>query len=256
MGQIGARETTPRVALVTGAGKRIGRAIALALAADGWRVGVHYRSAEAEARDVADAIASQGGVAAAIGADLADADAVATLVPECARRLGAVTCLVNNASLFLEDDIVGLEVATWDLQMAVNLRAPILLSQAFARQLPADAQGAIVNILDQRVLRPQPGFLSYAIAKEGLYAATRMLAQALAPRIRVNGVGPGPVLRSIHQSEADFAEEARGTLLGRAAEPDEIAKAVRFILDAPSLTGQMIAIDGGQHLAWTGTPRA
>ncbi|MBS0243656.1 MAG: SDR family oxidoreductase, partial [Proteobacteria bacterium] len=172
------------------------------------------------------------------------------LLAAAADRLGPITCLVNNASLFIEDDLASLDPDTWDRQMAVNLRAPVLLAKAFAARLPAEATGVIVNIIDQRVLASTPEFLSYGIAKAGLFAATRMLAQALAPRIRVNGVGPGPVLQSVYQSEADFAAEARSTLLGRAVAPEEIAAAVRFILDAPSLTGQMIAIDAGQHLAW------
>jgi NAD(P)-dependent dehydrogenase (short-subunit alcohol dehydrogenase family) len=134
--------------------------------------------------------------------------------------------------------------------MAVNLRAPVLLAQAFAAGLPAGLTGNIVNIIDQRVLAPTPQFLSYSLAKSGLFAATRMLAQALAPAIRVNGIGPGPVLPSMYQNDDDFSAEVRGTLLGRATPPDEIAAAVRFILDAPSLTGQMIAVDAGQHLAW------
>jgi NAD(P)-dependent dehydrogenase (short-subunit alcohol dehydrogenase family) len=156
---------------------------------------------------------------------------------------------VNNASLFIEDSIADLDPVTWDRQFAVNLRAPVLLAKAFTDRLPSHLQGNIVNIIDQRVLAPTPDFLSYGVAKAGLLAATRMLAQALAPRIRVNGIGPGPVLRSVYQDDAAFAEEVSTTLLRRATAPSEIAAAVRFILDAPSLTGQMIALDAGQHLA-------
>lgn len=239
-----------KVALVTGASRRIGRAIALDLAAQGWAVGVHHGSRAEEADDVVRVIAAQGGVAAAFGTDLADAAALDLLMADCHRRLGPVCCLVNNASAFIEDSIASLDVRTWDRQFAINLRAPVLLAKALAGQLEEGADGNVINIIDQRVLNPTPEFLSYGLAKAGLFAATRMLAQALAPRIRVNGIGPGPVLPSVYQSDAAFAAEVETTLLGRAADPSEIASAVRFILGASSLTGQMIAIDGGQHLAW------
>lgn len=239
-----------RTVLVTGASRRIGRAIALDLAAHGWAVGVHYGSAAGEAEEVVAEVEVRGGTAVAIGANLADAAALEPLVSECVRRLGPVSCLINNASLFLEDSLATLDATTWDRQHAVNLRAPILLAKAIAQQLPDGLTGNVINIIDQRVLSPTPEFLSYSVAKSALFAATRMLAQALAPRIRVNGIGPGPVLASVYQSEADFAAEVATTLLGRASAPAEIAATVRFILDAPSLTGQMLAIDAGQHLAW------
>lgn len=242
--------TSCGVALVTGAGRRIGRAIAMALGRDGWRVGVHYGTSDAEAREVVAAIEAGGGQAVAVQADLADRVATEGLIGHCARALGPVTCLVNSASIFLDDRIETLDPATWDLQQAVNLRAPVLLSKAMAAALPAGAAGNIVNIVDQRVWRLTPQYFSYTATKAGLWAVTQTLAQALAPRIRVNAVGPGPVLKSIHQSDAEFAAEARATILGRATNPEEIATAVRFILDAPSMTGQMIALDGGQHLAW------
>jgi NAD(P)-dependent dehydrogenase (short-subunit alcohol dehydrogenase family) len=241
---------TRPTALVTGASRRIGRAIALDLSRHGWQVALHHGSGAAEAEEVRSLIEAAGGRAMVIGADLSDAAAASSLVPEVARGLGPVSCLINNASLFIEDDIASLDPAVWDRQMAVNLRAPVLLAQAFAAGLPAGLTGNIVNIIDQRVLAPTPQFLSYSLAKSGLFAATRMLAQALAPAIRVNGIGPGPVLPSMYQNDDDFSAEVRGTLLGRATPPDEIAAAVRFILDAPSLTGQMIAVDAGQHLAW------
>ncbi|MDX2154949.1 MAG: SDR family oxidoreductase [Hyphomicrobiaceae bacterium] len=240
-----------RTALVTGAGKRIGRAIALDMAAHGWDVAVHYGSSETEADGVAAEIRAMGRRAITAHADLEDAASVLRLVPECAGRLGPLTCVVNNASLFIEDDVATLDPAVWDRQLAVNLRAPVLLAQALANHLPPDCFGNVVNIIDQRVLRPTPDFLSYSIAKEALHAATRRLAQALAPRIRVNGIGPGPVLQSVYQTDAAFEAEARGTLLRRVTGPAEIAQGVRFILDAPSLTGQMIALDAGQHLVWT-----
>jgi NAD(P)-dependent dehydrogenase (short-subunit alcohol dehydrogenase family) len=244
----------PRNALITGASRRIGRCIAIDLARHGWRVAVHYGSNASEAEAVRTEIEAAGGHAIAIGADLADAKTASPLIEACTSALGPLTCLVNNASLFIEDRIDTLDASVWDRQFAVNLRAPVLLTKAFAEYLPSELRGNVVNIIDQRVLTPSPDFLSYGLAKGGLLTATRMLAQALAPRIRVNGIGPGPVLPSVYQDDAAFAEEVRSTLLGRAAAPSEIAAAVRFILDAPSLTGQMIAIDAGQHLARRSTP--
>lgn len=237
-------------ALVTGAGRRIGRAIALDLARAGWSVAVHYGSSRAEAEAVVAEVRAGGGTAQAFAADLADAAALAPLLDAAAARLGPVTCLVNNASVFLDNRVETMRVEDWDLQQAVNLRAPILLSRHLAVRLPADARGNIVNIVDQRVLRPTPEFFSYAVSKAGLHAVTRMLAQAFAPRIRVNGVAPGPVLKSIHQTDSDFADEARSTLLGHGTTPEEIAAAVRFLLDQPAITGQLLAVDGGQHLLW------
>ncbi|MEO8651460.1 MAG: SDR family oxidoreductase [Hyphomicrobiaceae bacterium] len=244
-------DTRPPTALITGAGRRIGKAIALDLARHGWQVGVHYASSRAEAEGVVGEIRAIGARAIALSADLADATAAAALVPQCAAALDPPTLLVNSAALFLDDRIETLDPAQWDRQIAVNLRAPMLLAKAFAQGLPADASGAIVNIIDQRVWRLRPDYFSYTIAKAGLYTATRTLAQALAPRIRVNAIGPGPVLANVHQTPAAFAHEVAGTLLGRATPPAEIAAAVRFILDAPSMTGQMIALDAGQHLVWS-----
>ena len=237
-------------ALVTGAGRRIGRAIALELGRLGWRVGVHFGGSAADAEAVVAEICAAGGTAAAFPADLRNAAEVASLIPACTARLGSVTCLVNNASVFLDDRLGSLDPAVWSEQLAVNLTAPIFLSQAFAQGLPASGGGNIVNIVDQRVWRPTPQFFSYSTTKAGLWAVTRTMAQALAPRIRVNAIGPGPVLKSIHQTDADFAAESAATILGRGTSPDEIAAAVRFILDAPAMTGQMIALDSGQHLAW------
>lgn len=250
------RTTSRGTALVTGAGRRIGRAIALELGRAGFAVAVHYATSRGEAEAVVAEIRAAGGNATALAADLADADALADLVAAAASALGPLTCLVNNASVFLDDRIETMRVEDWDRQQAVNLRAPVLLARHFARALPPGMGGNVVNIVDQRVLRPTPEFFSYAVTKAGLWAATRMLAQAFAPSIRVNGVGPGPVLKSIHQSEADFAAEAGTTLLGHGASPEEIAAAVRFLVDQPAITGQMIAVDGGQHLLWQAQPGA
>lgn len=238
------------IAIVTGASRRIGRAIALDLARHGWAVGVHFDTSKDAAADVVAEIVATGGRAHAFGADLAAVGAPTALIAACARELGPPTCLVNNASLFLDDRLETLDAAQWDRHMEINLRAPVLLAQAFARAFPAGATGNIINIIDQRVWRPTPEFFSYGVSKAGLWAATRMLAQALAPRIRVNAVGPGPVLKNIYQTDADFAREAGSTLLGYETTPSDVAAAVRYILDARAMTGQMIALDAGQHLVW------
>jgi NAD(P)-dependent dehydrogenase (short-subunit alcohol dehydrogenase family) len=236
------------VALVTGAARRIGRALALEAAAAGHDVAVHYRGSREEAHAVADEIRAAGRRAHCLPADLGSAREAHDLLPRAVDALGPVTLLVNNASLFLDDSIGSLTDETWAAHIDANLRAPVLLAQAFAAQ--PGAQGLIVNLIDQRVWKPNPLFFSYTVSKAGLWAATRTLAQALAPRIRVNGIGPGPTLPSIHQTADDFAAEARHTLLQRRATPDELRAALRFFIESPSVTGQMIAVDGGQHLAW------
>ncbi len=240
---------SPGTALVTGAARRIGRAIALALAAKGWQVAIHHNASDEEAQRLADQIRESGGRAGVLQADLSKIDDVNRLIGRCAETLGVPTCLVNNASTFLDDSPQNLKPEVWDRHINTNLRAPIFLATSFARQLPEDAQGNIINIIDQRVLRPSPEFFSYTVSKAALWNATRTLAQALAPRIRVNAVSPGPVLQSIHQSKEDFEKEVAGTLLQRACPPEEIADAVLFILASPSKTGQMITLDSGQHLA-------
>jgi NAD(P)-dependent dehydrogenase (short-subunit alcohol dehydrogenase family) len=238
------------VALVTGGAVRIGRAIALRLAADGYSVAIHYRNSSADAVEVARLISEAGGNAASFHARLENHEDICRLIPAISETLGPVTCLVNNASLFRDDNFQTMTREDWDVHMNVNLRTPLFLAQRFAAQLPPEAEGNIINIIDQRVMRPNPMFFSYTISKAALWAATQTLAQALAPRIRVNAIGPGPVLRSIHQTSEDFSREWRSTLLGRGAAPEEIAEAVAFILNSPSMTGQMLALDGGQHLLW------
>jgi NAD(P)-dependent dehydrogenase (short-subunit alcohol dehydrogenase family) len=236
-------------ALVTGAARRIGRALALKAAEAGYAVAIHDRGSHpADAQSLKREIEAAGGRAAIVSAALDDAAALPRLVGEAAGAVGPLALLVNSASLFQDDRIETLTPASWDAHMAANLRAPVLLAQAFAAQ--ADAGALIVNILDQRVWRPTPQFFSYAVSKGALWHATQMLAQALAPKIRVNGIGPGPTLPSIHQSAAEFAAEAEHVLLQRPGSPEEIAAALAYLIDAPSVTGQMIAVDGGQHLAW------
>ncbi len=237
-------------ALVTGAGRRIGRAIAMDLARHGWAVAVHFNASGEAAGETVEAIRGSGGTAAAVQADLADRHAVQGLIPACAHALGALTCLVNNASVFEYDALPDLDGARWQRHLDVNLRAPVFLAQAFAEALPADTGGSIINILDQRVWKLTPDFFSYTISKSALWTATRTMAQALGPRIRVNAVGPGPTLPNPRQTSAGFARQQQATPLRRGPELDEICAAVRFILDASSMTGQMIALDGGQHLSW------
>jgi NAD(P)-dependent dehydrogenase (short-subunit alcohol dehydrogenase family) len=234
--------------LITGAARRIGRAVALDLAAVGWAVAIHYRRSAAEAAELVEEIEKRGGCARAFRGDLIDRNALEQLVANVESELGPVTALINNASEFLPDSIGNLDETTWDLHLCINLKAPVFLSEAMAKRLPEGVEGNIINIIDQRVWNLTPEFFSYTISKAGLWTATRTLAQALAPRIRVNAIGPGPVLRSIHQTDDDFEREKQSTLLKRGPSATEIAAAVRFILTTPSLTGQMIALDGGQHL--------
>ena len=235
-------------ALVTGGGKRIGRAIVLELARAGFDVVIHYGTSQDAAEAVAEEVRALGRRAAVVQGDLSDEAAVKAIVPAAVAALGVLSVLVNNASVFEDDRVGGLGRETWDAHIETNLRAPVVLAEAFADQAPDGS--AIVNLLDQRVLKPDPRFFSYALSRNGLWWATRTMAQALAPRIRVNGVGPGPTLASIHQSEAEFAAEQAAMPLGHGSSPEDIAAAVVYLVDARSVTGQMIAVDAGQHLAW------
>ena len=237
-------------ALVTGAGKRLGRAIALDLAAHGWNVAIHYKTSQEDADSAAQAARAFGADAATLKCDLSNESETTTLVARAAKEIGPLTALINSASLFENDDWQSATRASWDDHMEINLRAPLLLSQMFARQLPDNARGNIVNIIDQRVLKPTPQFLSYSVSKAGLHWLTTTLAQGMGPRIRVNAVGPGPTLKNPRQSDADFDRQRDATILGRGANPADICAAVRYLLDAEAVTGQMIAVDGGQHLIW------
>jgi NAD(P)-dependent dehydrogenase (short-subunit alcohol dehydrogenase family) len=247
-------------ALVTGAGKRIGREMALYLARRGYDVAVHYASsADEAARTVAD-ITTLGRHAVALPADLLDEDQVTNLVSRAADALGgALNVLINNASIFEYDNISTATRASWDRHFGSNLRAPFVLTQTFAAQAPKAesdaagepmAQAMILNMIDQRVLKPTPEFMTYSLAKMGLWALTRTSAQALAPHIRVNGIGPGPTVQGTRQGENHFAKQRAATILQRGASPADVCAALGFFLDSPAVTGQMIAVDGGQHLAW------
>ncbi|OAI42929.1 short-chain dehydrogenase [Rhizomicrobium sp. SCGC AG-212-E05] len=236
--------------LVTGAAKRLGRAIALDLAQAGWNVAIHYNGSETDAQSAAETARQSGVKAEILQADLSQESETATLVSRAAAAIGPLTALINSASLFENDDWQSATRKSWDDHIEVNLRAPLLLSQLFARQLPGGQSGNIINLIDQRVLKPTPQFLSYSVSKAGLYWLTTTLAQGMGPDIRVNAVGPGPTLKNPRQSDADFDRQRDATILKRGADPSDICAAVRYLLDAPAVTGQMIAVDGGQHLIW------
>lgn len=238
------------VALVTGGARRVGRAICLKLADAGYAVAIHCNESVREAEDLAGLIVHAGGRAAVISADLVDPISVESIIPAAAAQLGPVTLLVNNASMFAKDSVTSIDVPTWNRQFSVNIRAPSVLAGLMALSLPEGDEGAIVNILDQRVWKLTPEYYSYTLSKAAMWAATRTMAQAFAPRIRVNAVGPGPTVANVHDGEALFRKEAEGTLLGRAIAPEEIAEAVLYLARARSITGQMLAVDSGQHLGW------
>jgi NAD(P)-dependent dehydrogenase (short-subunit alcohol dehydrogenase family) len=235
-------------ALVTGGAQRIGRAIVLALARAGYAVAIHTNRSRAAAEALCADIAHDGGRAGVVVADLADHGAVVGLVPAAAAAVGRLSLLVNNAAEFEPDEIGQLDRDRFDRHFAVNLRAPLFLAQAFAAQ--AAAGGAIVNLLDQRVLRPTPRFLTYGLTKSALHAATTTLAQALAPRLRVNAVAPGPTLPNPRQDAEAFARYGAAMPLGHGPTPEEVADTVLFLARAKNITGETIAVDGGQHIGW------
>ena len=246
-------------ALVTGAGKRLGRAMALYLAGRGHDVAVHYATSADDAEAVANEIRALGRKAVTLQADLLDEAQTQTLIPAATAALGPLSVLVNNASIFEYDRIDTATRTSWDRHLESNLRAPYVLTQAFARQCPPAltddngeplAQGVIINMIDQRILKLTPEFSSYTIAKMGLWALTRTSAQGLAPHVRVNAIGPGPTLRGARQTAAHFAKQRAAALLGRGANPADITAALGFFLDSPAVTGQFLAVDGGQHLVW------
>lgn len=238
------------VALVTGSARRIGAAIARDLCEHGWSVAIHCNQSVAEAHDIARTLRNDGADVAVVSGDLRDIAKLSALIDAAVQALGPLTLLVNNASVYLPDEFGMLDQDNWNHLFAVNLQAPVFLAQAFAAQVPGEADANIINLIDQRVWKPTPQAMSYSLTKSALYSATRMMAQALAPRIRVNGIGPGPTFPNSTDGPDGMAAEASATLLGQPIDPDEIAAAVRYLVSSPSVTGQMIAIDGGQHLTW------
>lgn len=235
--------------LITGAGARLGRVMAKGLAADGWDVAIHYNRSKDGAETLASEIKGAGGKAAIVGANLNIPDELESLIERASRSLGRpLTALINNASTFEPDSAEEFSVALYDHHIDINLRAPLRLAQHFAAQCEKD--GVIINLLDQRVLKPNPLYFTYSISKSALFWATKTLAQALAPAIRVNGVGPGPTLQNTQQSPEEFDAESQNTLLQSGSTPDAILDAVRYLLSARNVTGQMLAVDSGQHLNW------
>ncbi|MFK7939277.1 MAG: SDR family oxidoreductase [Roseovarius sp.] len=247
-------------ALVTGAARRLGRSMALSLAEHGYDVAVHYAHSHEDAGETVDEIRALGGVAEALPADLLNESEMAQLVPHAAEALGGpLSVLINNASIFERDTIESATRTSWDRHMDSNLRAPFVLTQSFAAQAPDPlmdgegeplAQALVINMIDQRVRRLTPDFMSYTLAKSALWTLTQTAAQALAPRIRVNAIGPGPTLRGERQTAEQFARQRQATILQRGADEDDITAALSYLLNARSVTGQMIAVDGGQHLSW------
>lgn len=247
-------------ALVTGAGKRLGRAMALYLAEQGYDVAVHFAASDDDANATVADIRAMGRNAVAIQADLLDETATQRLMPRAVKALGGpITALVNNASVFEYDNLTTATRTSWDRHMESNLRAPFVLTQAMARDIPDPrpdasgepvAQGLVVNMVDQRVRKLTPEFMSYTIAKMGLWAFTQTAAQALAPRIRVNAIGPGPTLQGGRQSLDHFTRQRNSTILERGSNPDDITAALGYFLSSPAVTGQLICVDGGQHLGW------
>lgn len=248
------------VALVTGASTRIGAAIASALARAGHAVVIHYRSDEAGARSVQNDILAAGGRAEIIRADLADRAARHTLIAQASHAFGPLSTLINNASTFEPDSARDVDEALWDAHFAVHAEAPIFLARDFAAQCPKGTEGNIINIIDERILHPSPAYFSYTLSKSVLWTATRTMAQTFAPAIRVNAIGPGPVLPHKGQSRAEFEQSVAALPLERNADPDEIAQGVLAILAMPAYTGQMLALDGGKHLDYPArrgpTPRS
>ncbi|MDV4158703.1 MULTISPECIES: SDR family oxidoreductase [Rhizobium] len=239
-----------RSALITGAAKRIGRAIAEDLAANGFSVAIHANGSIGEAEELVAELRRKGYRAIALQADLTDIGETGALVAKASEALGPLDLLVNNASVFQHDSARSFNAPTWALHFDLHVRAPSILAAAFAQQMPAEAAGLIVNIIDQRVWALRPSFYSYTLSKSALWTATQTLAQALAPRIRVNAIGPGPSMPSERQAMEDFQAQVSALILQRGPALEEFGQTIRFLYDTPSITGQMIALDGGQHLAW------
>lgn len=239
-----------KTALVTGSARRLGRAIVEDLARQGFRVAIHANRAIAEADQLAASLRADGLDAVAIRADLRNMAEAQSLVDEAAAKLGPIGLLVNNASIFQEDDAASFDLETYSAHFDIHVRAPMILGAALLRQIPTGQQGLIVNIIDQRVLALNPRFFSYTLSKSALWTATRTMAQAFAPHIRVNAIGPGPSVQSERQAPEDFQAQIDRLPLERGPGLEEFGRTIRFLFDSPSITGQMLAVDGGQHLAW------
>ena len=239
-----------KTVLVTGGGQRIGRAISLALAEDGWQVAVHFNSSLEQATEVVDEITNSGNIALAVQADLTNEEAVTSLISNISSELAPVTAVINNASVFEEDTVKNVTKDSWDRHLAINLRAPFILTQSLAENLNTGEKGNVINIVDQRVENLTPYFTSYTLSKSSLWMLTKATASALAPNIRVNAIGPGPTLPSTRQSQLQFDRQVALTPLEVQVNLEEISNAVRFILATPSMTGQLLSIDSGQHLGW------
>lgn len=237
-------------ALVTGGAKRIGKAIVEDLAAHGFAVAIHCNSSRLEAEELAASIRGAGGRASVVQADLSDMPAIDDLVARATALVGPIGLLVNNASIFESDRLDDFDWEAWDRHFAVHLKAPTLLTRRFAEALPSKREGLVVNLVDQRVLKPTPAFFSYALSKSALWAATQTMAQSLAPRIRVNAIGPGPALANVRQDQSDFEAQIDGLILRRGPQLPDFGATIRYLWEQRSVTGQMIALDGGQHLAW------
>ncbi len=240
-----------RAILITGGAKRVGKAIVEDMVAHGHAVAVHYNSSSKEADDLVAVLNANGARTVAVGCDLAAPEAVSRLVTDASDALGApIEVLVNNASVFEDDSASDFEWDVWDRHFAVHLKAPAMLARKLAEGLPEGREGLVVNMIDQRVWRLNPRFFSYTLSKSALWTATRTLAQSLAPRVRVNAIGPGPTLANTRQQDEDFAGQVEAILLKRGPDLAEFGATIRWMMEARSLTGQMIALDGGQHLAW------
>ncbi|MDC0070358.1 MAG: SDR family oxidoreductase [Alphaproteobacteria bacterium] len=250
MNAIHLKSMTPGVAIVTGGSKRIGKSIVKKLSFLGWKVIIHYNSNKNDALSLQKEIQKKGGAASIIKANLNSSKATEELISKSEKKFGKLTLLVNNASIFENDSVHSLTIDTWDIHNNVNTKAPLLLSQSFAKLLPKKEPGVIINIIDQRVFSPRPDFISYSSSKNSLFWLTKVLAQALSPKIRVCAIGPGPTLKGARQTDNDFKNQSQSVPLGNGSSPEDISQAIEFILNASSFTGQMITLDGGEHLDW------
>ncbi len=250
MKPIHTKKLEPGVALITGGAKRIGKKIAKNLARDGWKVVIHYNKNNIAAKKLKSEIIKSKGSAEIIKCDLNNYNSVKNLIEKSKKKFGSLSLLINNASKFENDNIATLNIDSWDSHNNINLKAPLFLSKDFSKQMKRNTPGLIINIIDQRIFFPNPEFISYTSSKQSLMWLTQTLAQALSPQVRVCAIGPGPTLQGARQSKKDFENQSLSTPLMVGSNPEEIYQAVKFIIDIPSFTGQMITLDGGEHLDW------